>query len=348
MAAFARSLGTMRQVTVAACQFACSWNVDGNLDKAEALVRQAHEAGANIILLQELFQAPYFCQEQKPEYYDLAKPVDDHPAIQRFSKLAAELKVVLPLSYFERSNNAFFNSAVVIDADGTVLGNYRKSHIPDGPGYQEKFYFSPGDTGFKVFSTKYADISVLICWDQWFPEGARACALQGAEVRSCTLAYGCIAMGWVLHCNYVVHCNYVGMQILFYPTAIGSEPQDATINSYPHWIRVMQGHAGANMVPVVASNRIGMEKFEHSEITFYGGSFIAGPTGEIVAQTGKRNEVPNEFPDPKPEPKEGFVTASFDLDEIRTLRAGWGLFRDRRPELYSPLLTLDGKQKRYI
>lgn len=302
-----------RKVTVAATQFACSWDIESNLNKAEALVRSAAAKGANIILLQELFEAPYFCQEQKQEYYRLAKPLEDNPLIQRFARLAAELEVVLPISFFERAGNAHFNALVVADADGALVGHYRKSHIPDGPGYQEKFYFSPGDTGFQVFRTRYADIGVLICWDQWFPEGARCAALKGAEV-------------------------------LFYPTAIGSEPPNPSYSSYPHWARVMQGHAGANMLPVVASNRIGTEKFEHSHITFYGGSFIAGPAGEIVAQAGAREMPANGGIDPEPAQDEGIITATFDLDECRMNRAGWGMFRDRRPDLYGAITTLDGSR----
>eukprot|EP00898_Chlorokybus_atmophyticus_P003417 jgi/Chlat1/4076/Chrsp26S04005 len=286
-----------REVKVAACQMSCSWDIDANLAKAERLVRSAHEQGAQIILLQELFETPYFCQEQKPEHFALAKEVHDNPFLDRMSALAKELGVVLPISFFERANNAHYNSLVVMDADGTRSDPYHKSHIPDGPGYQEKFYFNPGDTGFKAFKTRFATIGVAICWDQWFPEGARSMCLQGAE-------------------------------ILFYPTAIGSEPQDPTLNSRSHWERVMQGHAASNVVPLVTSNRVGTETFEASHITFYGSSFIAGPTGEKVQQLGEKEE--------------GVAVASFDLDAIRTMRAGWGLFRDRRPDLYTPLLTLDG------
>lgn len=222
-------------------------------------------------------------------------------AIVRMQNLANELGVVIPVSFFEEANNAHYNSVAVIDADGTDLGLYRKSHIPDGPGYQEKFYFNPGDTGFKVFQTKYAKIGVGICWDQWFPEAARAMALQGAEV-------------------------------LFYPTAIGSEPQDDGLDSRDHWRRVMQGHAGANVVPLVASNRIGMEIIEtehgNSQIKFYGYSFIAGPTGELVAAAGDKEEA--------------VLVAQFDLDKIKSKRHSWGVYRDRRPDLYKVLLTLDG------
>ena len=287
----------MTQVTVAATQFACGPEVAENVAKAEQAVRDAAANGAQIILLQELFETPYFCKDQKQEMFALAHPTKDHPTLRHMSRLARELEVVLPVSFFERANNAYYNSLMVYDADGEALGHYRKSHIPDGPGYQEKYYFNPGDTGFRVWDTKYARIGVGICWDQWFPECARAMALQGAD-------------------------------ILFYPTAIGSEPQDPTIKSRDHWQRVMQGHAGANMTPLVASNRIGFEKGESCSLTFYGSSFIAGPYGEKVAEAG--------------EDEEAVLTAAFDLDRIRAMRASWGFFRDRRPELYTPLLTLDG------
>lgn len=286
------------------------------MEKAERLVREAAAAGANIILLQELFQAPYFCQEQKQEYYRLAHPLEGNALVQRFAALAKELGVVLPISFFEKADNAHFNSLVVADADGSIAGHYRKSHIPDGPGYQEKFYFSPGDTGIKVIQTKYAKLGCLICWDQWFPEGARCAALLGAEV-------------------------------LVYPTAIGSEPPNPQYNSYPHWARVIQGHAGANMVPVIASNRIGREEFENSHITFYGGSFILGTKGEVCAQVGGKPQA-NGGADPEPLKVEGFVTATFDLAECGEDRAGWGMFRDRRPDLYGAITTLDGHSNRRI
>ncbi|KAK6138485.1 hypothetical protein DH2020_027805 [Rehmannia glutinosa] len=278
-------------VTVSALQFACTDDVSSNVETAESwclnfkhyseicsipysitqntfecrLVRAAHQKGANIILIQELFEGYYFCQAQMEDFFQQAKPRKEHPTIVRMQNLAKELGVVIPVSFFEEANNAHYNSIVVIDADGTDLGLYRKSHIPDGPGYQEKFYFNPGDTGFKVFQTKYAKIGVGICWDQWFPEAARAMVLQGAE-------------------------------ILFYPTAIGSEPQDEGLDSRDHWKRVMQGHAGANVVPLVASNRIGKEiiQTEHgkSEINaFYGNSFIAGPTGELIAEADDKEEA---------------------------------------------------------
>ncbi|XP_004291590.1 PREDICTED: N-carbamoylputrescine amidase [Fragaria vesca subsp. vesca] len=291
-----------REVVVSALQFACTDDVATNVATAERLVRAAHSKGANIILIQELFEGYYFCQAQREDFIQRAKPCSNHPTILRMQKLAKELGVVIPVSFFEEANNAHYNSIAIIDADGADLGLYRKSHIPDGPGYQEKFYFNPGDTGFKVFQTKFAKIGVAICWDQWFPEAARALVLQGAE-------------------------------ILFYPTAIGSEPQDGGLDSRDHWRRVMQGHAGANLVPVVASNRIGKEiiETEHgkSEITFYGNSFIAGPAGEIVTGANDKDEA--------------VLVAEFDLDMIKCKRHSWGVFRDRRPDLYKVLLTLDGK-----
>lgn len=288
----------MRNVTVAATQMACDWDRAGNIARAERLVREAKGRGAHVVLIQELFEAPYFCQDQHHPYFDLAAPFAGNPLIARFAALAAELEVVLPLSYFERAGQAYFNSLAVIDADGRVLGNYRKSHIPDGPGYTEKFYFSPGDTGFRVWDTRAGRIGVGICWDQWFPECARAMALAGAE-------------------------------ILFYPTAIGSEPHDSTLDSSGHWQRVMQGHAGANLMPLVASNRIGTEAGRNgTSITFYGSSFIADPTGAKVAEAGRGDET--------------VLTATFDLDAVAHQRRSWGVFRDRRPDLYRSLLTLDG------
>ncbi len=286
-----------RIVTVAATQMACSWDIPGNIARAEKLVREAAAKGAQIVLIQELFEAPYFCQDQMAEFFNLAKPLEGNPLVGHFSRLAAELGVVIPVSFFEKAGPAFFNSVAIIDADSAVLGLYRKSHIPDGPGYTEKYYFSPGDTGFKVWQTRYAKIGVGICWDQWFPEAARSMALQGAE-------------------------------LLFYPTAIGSEPQDPTIDSAAHWQRVMQGHAAANLMPVIASNRIGTEPGRKgTELTFYGSSFIADQTGSKVAEAGRTEEA--------------VLTARFDLDGIARQRAAWGLFRDRRPDLYGPVLTLD-------
>ncbi|HSZ73941.1 MAG TPA: N-carbamoylputrescine amidase [Rhizomicrobium sp.] len=283
----------MRKVTFAATQFACSWDVRANIAKAKDMVRRAAEQGANVVLLQELFETPYFCQDQLADHFALAKPFKDNALVAEMTVLAKEMNVVLPVSFFEKVGHAHFNSLAMVDADGTVLGLYRKSHIPDGPGYQEKFYFTPGDTGFKVWDTRFGKIGCGICWDQWFPETARAMALMGAEA-------------------------------LLYPTAIGTEPPPAPpVDSRDHWRRVMQGHAGANYVPLVASNRIGVEKGQNGEMTFYGSSFIADPTGAIIAELNRSDE--------------GVVTAAFDLDEIAKMRASWGLFRDRRPDLYEPL-----------
>ena len=286
-----------RIVSVAITQMACSWDVSANIAKAEQLVREAAQQGAQIILLQELFETPYFCKKPNPDYLQLATTVADNPAIVHFQKIAKELKVVLPISFFERAGQARFNSIAIIDADGSVLGVYRKSHIPDGPGYHEKYYFNPGDTGFKVWQTRYAKIGVGICWDQWFPECARAMALQGAE-------------------------------LLFYPTAIGSEPHDPTITSAAHWQRVQQGHAGANLTPVIASNRIGSEEQDGYDITFYGVSCIADQFGEKVAELNQTEQ--------------GVAVHSFDLDKLEHTRTAWGVFRDRRPNLYGALKTLDG------
>jgi N-carbamoylputrescine amidase len=286
-----------RIVTVAATQMACSWDREANLANAERLVREAAAQGAQIILIQELFETPYFCQKPNADYLLLATEAEQNPAIARFSKLAAELQVVLPISFFERAGRARFNSIAILDADGRNLGIYRKSHIPDGPGYHEKYYFNPGDTGFKVWNTRYAKIGVGICWDQWFPECARSMALQGAE-------------------------------LLFYPTAIGSEPHDASITSRDHWQRVQQGHAGANLMPLIASNRIGREEQDGYDITFYGSSFIADQFG---AKLQELNET-----------EEGILVQRFDLDELEKIRSAWGVFRDRRPNLYGALKTLDG------
>ncbi len=283
----------MRKVTVAATQMACSWNREETLAKAEKLVREAAAKGADIILLQELFETPYFCQRHDFEYMELATTLEENPAVKRFQQVAKELDVVIPVSFFERAGNAAFNSIAIIDADGTVLGKYRKTHIPDGMPYAEKFFFTPGDTGFKVWKTKYASIGVGICWDQWFPEAARCMALLGAE-------------------------------LLLYPTAIGSEPVLQT-DSKPHWQRCMQGHAAANIMPVIASNRIGHEVQKDSEMTFYGSSFIADETGGLVAEADRETE--------------SVITAEFDLDAIAQKRREWGVFRDRRPEMYGTLLT---------
>ncbi|WP_137973750.1 N-carbamoylputrescine amidase [Pseudomonas sp. F(2018)] len=286
-----------RIVTVAATQMACSWDSAGNIATAEKLVRQAAANGAQIILIQELFETPYFCQKPNPDYLQLATPTAESPAIQHFQKVARELQVVLPISFYERAGRARFNSIAIIDADGSNLGLYRKSHIPDGPGYQEKYYFNPGDTGFKVWNTRYARIGVGICWDQWFSEAARSMALLGAE-------------------------------LLFYPTAIGSEPHDPSISSRDHWQRVQQGHAGANLMPLIAANRIGREEQDGYHITFYGSSFIADQFGKKVAELG--------------ETEEGVLVHSFDLDQLEHIRSAWGVFRDRRPSLYAPLKPLDG------
>ena len=293
-----------REVRLAATQFACNWDIPANLDTAERLVREAAVHGAQIVLLQELFATPYFPLTQDTRHFELAEPAEGHPVITRFSRLAAELEVVLPVSFFERAGQAFFNSVAVIDADGACLGVYRKSHIPDSGGYQEKYYFSPGDTGFLAWDTAYARVGVGICWDQWFPESARAMALQGAEV-------------------------------LLYPTAIGSDPPTPEDDSKDAWQTVQRGHAVANAMPVVAANRIGVETAEGGAlgIRFYGSSFIAAGTGALLAEASRdREEV---------------ITATVDLDAARYYREDWTYFRDRRPELYGPLLTLDGDSGPY-
>ena len=287
-----------RTVSVAALQLDLSSHDEReNIAAVAALVEEAAGKGAQIVCPPELFSGRNFCQVEDEALFALARPVAEHPSVMAMRDLARTLKVVLPVSIFERANNTHFNSVVIIDADGEQLGLYRKSHIPDGPGYQEKFYFSPGDTGFKTWDTAYATIGVAICWDQWFPECARAMALQGAE-------------------------------LLFYPTAIGSEPTDGDYDSSEHWRRVMQGHAAANMLPVIAANRIGFEQGQSCALSFYGRSFIAGPRGEIVASANDQETI---------------LTQSFDLARLRRDRAGWGLFRDRRPDLYTALMTLDGQ-----
>lgn len=289
----------MRKVTFATTQFACSWDRRANVEKAKSLVRAAAAKGANAILVQELFETPYFCQDQSADHYALAAPFEGNRLIAEMAELAKSLTVVLPVSFFEKAGHAHFNSLAMIDADGTVMGRYRKSHIPDGPGYQEKFYFTPGDTGFKVWHTKFGTFGAGICWDQWFPESARTMALLGAEV-------------------------------LFYPTAIGSEPPPAPpLDSRDHWRRVMQGHAAANVMPLVSSNRIGTEKARASEITFYGSSFIADQTGAVVVELDREHE--------------GVAVATFDLDDVAKARASWGLFRDRRPDLYGAIVSHDGR-----
>ncbi len=294
----------MREVTLAATQMACDWDGEKNIANAVDLVRESADRGAQIVQIQELFETPYFCADQKEELFSLAHPVEEHPLLKRMSELAAKLEVVLPVSFFERANGAYFNALAILDADGSHLGTYRKSHIPDGPGYQEKYYFNPGDTGFLAWKTRYATIGAAICWDQWFPEAARAMCLKGAEV-------------------------------LLYPTAIGNELHGETEDlaasgdSMRAWQRVMQGHAIANSVAVVASNRIGTETSDSGKLTFYGSSFIADQHGELLAEASRdQREV---------------LTATVDLDRLRAHRASWGRFRDRRPDLYRDLLTLDGK-----
>ncbi len=282
----------MRKVKIAATQMECTWDRTATLKRAEELVRKAASNGANIILLQELFETPYFCQKQNFKYMELATAPEENPAVLHFRKIACELNVVLPVSFFEKAGNTAFNSVAVIDADGRVLGIYRKTHIPDGVPYAEKFYFTPGDTGFKVWNTKYGRIGIGICWDQWFPEAARCMALQGAE-------------------------------IIFYPTAIGSEPT-LEIDSESHWQRCMQGHAAANLIPVVASNRVGTETDGDSKITFYGSSFITDEYGEIISQADRESTC--------------VINAEIDLDVAAERRREWSVFRDRRPEMYERIL----------
>jgi N-carbamoylputrescine amidase len=276
---------------------AMSENISDNVAKAEHYVRMAAAGGSRIILIPELFESEYFCKDLDAVHLKRALPLDDNPTITHFQELAKELNVVLPLSVFERAGNSLFNTVVMVDADGSRMGVYRKSHIPDGPGYTEKYFFSPGDTGFRVWNTQHGRVGVGICWDQWFPEAARAMALAGA-------------------------------QCIIYPTAIGSEPADPSWDSSRHWQRVMQGHAAANIIPVMAANRVGHEKGSTTEITFYGSSFIADYTGEIVAEAGRDTEE--------------VISAEFDVAAIEALRTSWGLFRDRRPDLYGSLLSLDG------
>ena len=287
----------MRLVKVAATQMACTEDISRNIAQAEQMVRKAASQGADIILLQELFETRYFCQIEDAGHYALAAEMENNRAVSRFKEIAKELGVVLPVSFYEKRNHVRYNSVAVIDADGTVLGVYRKSHIPDGPGYEEKFYFSPGDTGFKVWDTCFGKIGVGICWDQWFPETARCMALMGAE-------------------------------LLLFPTAIGSEPMDASVDSKGHWQMCMMGHAAANLMPVVASNRIGVESEAGSSISFYGSSFIAGPLGNKLCEADRETET--------------VLVQEFDLDLLDRQRAEWGVFRDRRPDLYKTLLTLDG------
>lgn len=289
----------MRKVNVASVQMRCGARVEDNLERAEALVRQAAKNGANVILLPELFERPYFCQERQYGYYHYAKTVDDNEAVLHFSRVAKELGVVIPVSFYELDGMQTFNSVAVLDGEGKNLGIYRKTHIPDDHYYQEKFYFTPGDTGFQVFHTCFGTVGIGICWDQWFPEAARCLALMGAE-------------------------------LLLYPTAIGSEPV-LNCDSMEHWQRCMQGHSAANILPVAAANRVGTETVkpcaengnQKSSLTFYGSSFITDSTGAIVESMGRREE--------------GFIGKGFDLDEIRDMRMEWGLFRDRRPEMYGSI-----------
>lgn len=289
----------MSKVVVAAIQMRCYPEVEKSLAAAEEKVRQAAAQGANIILLPELFSREYFCQQRRYDFYEYAMPVNEDPAVKMGQRLAKELNVVLPISFYEKDVNRLYNSIACIDADGEILGVYRKTHIPDDHFYQEKFYFSPGDSGFRVFNTKYGIIGIGICWDQWFPETARCLALQGAE-------------------------------ILFYPTAIGSEPI-LECDSMPHWRRVMQGHSAANLMPVVAANRIGLETVspceennnQTSSLNFYGSSFITDGTGEILVSASRD--------------KEEVLLQEFDLAALAKDRLAWGLFRDRRPECYKKI-----------
>lgn len=289
----------MRNIKIAALQFSCCSQVQENIDKAETMVREAASNGANLILLPELFERPYFCQEKRYDYYDYALPLTENPAIRRFQAVAGELGVVIPVSFYERDVQRLFNSIAMIDADGSILGVYRKTHIPDDHFYQEKFYFTPGDTGFKVFETRFGAVGVGICWDQWFPETARSMALLGAE-------------------------------LLLYPTAIGSEPI-LECDSMPHWQRCMQGHAAANLMPVIAANRIGTEAVlpcpenggQRSELCFYGSSFLTDETGALLQCA--------------PRDAEAVLLQTYDLDALLESRSSWGLFRDRRPEYYGAI-----------
>ena len=291
----------MRKVKVAAVQMSMSCQVEDNIFNAEHLVRMAAADGANVILLPELFETRYFCQERNYGYYKLASAVGENLAVKRFSVVARELGVVIPVSLFERDANNTYNSVAMIDADGTVIGVYRKTHIPDDQFYQEKFYFTPGNTGFKVWDTRFGKIGVGICWDQWFPEAARCMALMGAD-------------------------------LLLYPTAIGSEPI-LDVDSMPHWRRCMQGHAAANIVPVIAANRVGEERVmpcsennnQSSSLTFYGSSFITDASGELIASADRTSRT--------------VISAELDLDEAYELRMSWGLFRDRRPEMYGRIVN---------
>ena len=290
----------MREVTFAATQMACSKNSKDNIDKAVNIIESAAKKGANVVLIQELFETQYFCKDQKEELFELAKPFEGNPTIHLMSKVAKDNNVVLPISFFEKANKAHFNTIAMIDSDGTIMGKYRKSHIPDGPGYQEKFYFNPGNTGFKVWDTKFCKVGVGICWDQWSSEAAKIMALKGAEV-------------------------------ILYPTAIGGEPDNNDdFDSSDMWQRAMIGHAAVNQVPIVASNRIGSEEGYEISNFFYGRSFITDFTGEIKAEASRD--------------KEEILIAKIDLDEAEGFRNSWGIFRDRRPDLYRALLDLDGNE----
>jgi N-carbamoylputrescine amidase len=286
-------------VTIACTQMACSWELEENLARAEQLVREAASQGAQIVLLQELFATPYFCIDVQERHFELARPLQGNPLIERFQRLAREHQLVLPISFFEASGPTHFNAVAIIDADGSIAGHYRKSHIPQFPAYEEKYYFSPGDTGFLATDTRYGRIGVAICWDQWFPEAARAMALAGAE-------------------------------ILFYPTAIGSEIFEPDLDSRDHWQNVMRGHAAANVMPVVASNRIGRESSGDVEMEFYGSSFITDHLGNLVVSADRQSET--------------VLSATVNLQAVREYRRAWGVFRDRRPDLYTSLMTLDGNR----
>ena len=283
----------MREVTVAATQMACSEDTRVNIDKAKELIGKCASEGAQIILIQELFESVYFPCLNDPKNFELAKPFENNVLLSEMSNLAKELGVVLPMSFFEQDNNTYYNSLAMIDADGKILDIYRKSHIPDGPGYEEKYYFHPGNTGFKVFETAFGKIGTGICWDQWFPEAARIMTLNGAE-------------------------------LIFYPTAIGSEPDNSDFDSKDSWQIVMQGHAAANCVPVIASNRIGTESNDRFSMSFYGSSFIADGTGVKVKECSRDNEEA--------------IVYQFDLDEIKEYRSSWGFFRDRRTDFYDDIL----------
>lgn len=283
----------MRKVKVAATQMSCSTSITENIATAETNVREAAKQGANIILIQELFETEYFCKEHDFKYLEFATSIEDNKAIAHFTEIAKELHVVIPISFYEKCGNTAFNSVAIIDATGENLGIYRKTHIPDGLPYGEKFFFSPGDTGFKAWDTAYGKIGVGICWDQWFPETARSMALLGAE-------------------------------LLFFPTAIGSEPT-LIKDSKDHWQHAMMGHAAANVMPVIASNRIGREVTPNTEITFYGSSFITDQYGNLVCEADRETQ--------------GVLVHEFDLDDIAKERREWGVFRDRRPELYNIIST---------